>query len=94
MRLRRLVGPDLDLAAEANARGCGARSFARRDDVVAAELVGGFEGLLEGEGRLGGAVDVEGGGAAGGEDCVWGGREGEYFGWVGWRGVLACDQLH
>ena len=53
--------------------------------------MGGVEGLLEGEGRLGGAVDLEGGGAAGGDDCVGGWGEGEYLGWVGWGSVVSWD---
>lgn len=56
--------------------------------------MGGFERLLEGEGRLGGAVDVEGGRAAGGEDCVWGWREGEDLGWVGWGVCVSAGVLN
>lgn len=52
--------PDFDLAAEADAGGCGAGAAARGAHVVAAEFVGVGDGLLEREGRVGGAVDAEG----------------------------------
>ena len=83
-----LEGPDFDLAAEAYAGSHVADAAARRAHVVAAEFVGGRDGLLEREGRVGSAVDAEGGGAASRAE---GGRsrsEGEDLCSAGWRSVL------
>jgi hypothetical protein len=79
--------PDLDLPAEPYARGDGAEPAARGAHVVAAELMCVGDGLLEGEGGVGGAVDAEGGGARGGEEGGWSWSEGEDLCWVGywWR---------
>lgn len=91
-RGRVVAAPDLDVAAEADRRGDGAAAVVggqrSRGDVVRAELVCG-EGLREGEGAggVGGAVDVDCGGAAAGEEGGRGGGEGEDLGGVGWSGV-------
>lgn len=83
--------PYLDLAAEANARGYVARSVACGCDMVAAELVGSFELLLEGEGGLDGAVDANGGGTAGGEEGCGCRSDGEYLGRMGCLGVVLAS---
>lgn len=85
---RRVAAPDLDVAAEANRRRDGACAVGGKrgcGDVVRAELVRG-EGLRDGEGArgVGGAVDVDRGGAAAGEEGGRGGGEGENLGSVGW----------
>jgi hypothetical protein len=63
--------------------------------VVAAELVGVGDGLLEGEARVGGVVDAEGRGAACGEEGGRGRGEGEDLGWVrwGWVGWVSWGEL-
>ena len=81
-----VAGPDLELAAEAGRDGDVARPAAGGAHVVDAEAVGVGDALDEGEGGRGGRrVDVEGGGAAGGEEAGFGGGEGEDVGYVGWR---------
>lgn len=59
----RAGAPDLDLAAEAGARGY--LAILGGAEVVAAEGVGAADGLDEGEGGRGGVVDVDARGAAG-----------------------------
>lgn len=59
----RVGAPDLDLAAEAGARGY--LAILGGAEVVAAEGVGAADGLSEGEGWRGGVVDVDTRGAAG-----------------------------
>lgn len=88
-----LASPDLDLAAEANARGDVASSVACGCDMVAAELVGSFELLLEGEGGLDGAVDADGRGAAGGEEGCGRRSEGEYLGRMGCSGLVLATGI-
>jgi len=51
--------------------------------MVAAKLVGSYELLLEGEGRLDGAVNTDRRGTASGEEGCGCRSEGEYFGWMG-----------